>query len=873
MPARLLERDAPMTLAVEAATRAAGGEGAVLLLCAEAGGGKSSFIEALLARLAPQGLRVIVGACTDLGAARPLEPWHDIAARQLPALREVLAGDAMPQALADHLQRAAHDTPTLLVIEDLHWADEASLELLLLLGRRIAALPLLLLLSLRNDEMGDDSPLLRLLTGLPPSRLLRLELAALSAAAVAQLCHDAGRDARGVHALTGGNPYFVSELLASGVVDGWQGVPSSVRDAVQGRLRRLAPAQRSLLQRLSLMPGGCDTALALALLPEGAEPADLDGLVARGLLHERDARLLFRHELARRAVADPLPPLRRREHHAAILAALQAPPAGVAATPLAVLVHHAEGAGATETLLRLTPLAAREAAASGAHREAARLWKGLLPLAERLSLQQQAELHQAWSYEAGLAEGVDDAVIEARELAVTLWQQLGRADQVGLNLRWLARLHWYRGDLEQARLCAARAVTALDSVPSPLSRAWAHSARAQLALLHEQAHRAQAWARRAVRVAARLEARDVQSHALNLLGTAGVMLGDANACSHLRDSLSLALAGGFHEQAARSYATLATQALRDHALAQADTWLEEALAFGERFDLGGRDLPLRATLAELRLAQGRWQETEALITRLLARPRLSPFMRLPALSVRARLLQRRGDPQAAQALSDALQLAQAVGDAHQEGVLTLAQVEAAWLAGDTAQAARCLGGLPHPNAGWRDAWRLWRHRCGLPGDGAVRFPAVALELHGDAAGAARAWQDEGDLYAAALALLGSEAAAAPAALRQAAEWLDALGALPAQRALRRRAAALGMPLPRRRRGAQARTRKHPLGLTAREQQVLALLAQGLSNARIGAQLLLASRTVEHHVTAVLAKLGVASRSEAVARAWRDRLLG
>ncbi len=870
---RLLERGDALDQAAEALARARAGRGSVLLLSGEAGLGKSSLIAELLRTLQGSRLRVLQGGCEDLHAPRPLGPVHEIARGGLAGVQALL-GRHQPAAEVAAALLAALDVPhqpTLLVVEDLHWADDATLDLLKHLGRRIARLPVLLLLSYRDDELGPEHPLNRLLGDLPAEACVRLALAPLSAQAVAQLCAQAGRPAAGLHEATGGNPFFVTEVLASGVDGAHTGVPTTVREAVHTRVQRLAAGPREVLQALCVVPGSVSLALAHALLPGRAEA--LDACLSSGLLLAREGALAFRHELARRAVQDLLAPMQRRARHAAVLAALRA---GGPASP-ARLAHHAAEAGDIAQVLAFAPLAARQAAATGAHRQAALQLAAALAVADQAPAELQAQLQESWSYEAALALRIDAAVIAARHRAIALWRGLGRVEKVGLNLRWLSRLHWYQGEAELAERYAAEAVELLQAhAPGP-ELAWAYATRAQLHMLQDRLEPALLWGERAIALATRLGEREVLCHVLNTVGTAELFAGRAQGEARLERSLELARQCGFHEQAARVYSNRAEHAVVFKDFAQAERWLSEGIAFDRRFDLDAWTPYLMGWQAQLRLEQGRYAEAQALADEVLALPRLSAIMKLPALTVQAWVALRCGHPGAGELADEALGVAQATQELHRILPLLLARAEAAWLAGDS-EAGRLLLqpllGRPELAANpWTGgAFAVWLARCGGPAEqGACRAAPWALELAGQHEAAALAWTGLGLPFESALARLqqaraGREPAAA---LEAAVQGLMPLGAQPALERVQRLARELGLSL---RRGPYAAAREHPRGLTAREQQVLALLAEGLGNADIATRLGLGRRTVEHHVSAVLAKLGAQGRSQAVAMAWRDRLI-
>jgi hypothetical protein len=222
-----------------------------------------------------------------------------------------------------------------------------------LLGRRVESVPLLLVLTYRDDELARHHPLRTVLGGLRPT--LRLRTEPLSPAAVGTLA--AGLDAAELHRITGGNPFFVSEVVAAGNAH----IPATVREAVLARVARLGDAAADVLDAVSVAVPYAE----LELLDALAQSDGLDDGLAAGILQAVPGGVAFRHELARRAVEESLGPHRRRDLHRRALAA----PSG--GTDPARLAHHAEAAGDPAAVLRYAPAAAVRAASTGAHREAA----------------------------------------------------------------------------------------------------------------------------------------------------------------------------------------------------------------------------------------------------------------------------------------------------------------------------------------------------------------------------------------------------------------------------------------------------------------------------------------------------------------------
>src|SRR5438874_2470938 len=330
--------------------------GCVVLLGGEAGIGKTALLQQFSKR--QREARVLWGACDALFTPRPLAPLHDIAQQtQGPLLAAVGSGasaGAIFTAALNELQR----TKALVVFEDVHWADEATLDLLKYLGRRIDRTHALLAVTYRDDELGAQHPLRLVIGELPHASTHRMSLAPLSEAAVTRLATQAGRPGTGLYRITSGNPFFVTEVLAAAA----ESVPVTVRDAVLARVGKLAPVARELAELICVVPGRTES----WLLEQAARPdqAAIEGCLSIGMLRNDDGSLAFRHELARRALEDSLPQSRRERLHARVLEVLAALPDSAAAR----VIHHADGARDGSRVRRYAPLAAKEAASVGAHR-------------------------------------------------------------------------------------------------------------------------------------------------------------------------------------------------------------------------------------------------------------------------------------------------------------------------------------------------------------------------------------------------------------------------------------------------------------------------------------------------------------------------
>ena len=228
----------------------AGPPGRLVLVGGEAGVGKTALVRAFTEQ---SGARVLWGACDPLETPRPLGPLLDVADAAGGELLEAVAADARPSALVPALLRELRAAPgTVLVLEDVHWADEGTLDALRLIGRRIGTVPALVVATFRDDA----GPALRIVLGelATAAGVVRIGLSPLTAPAVRALAEPHGVDGDDLHRRTGGNPFYVTEVLSAPAA----AIPATVRDAVLARAARLSDEARELLARLAVVPGAAD---------------------------------------------------------------------------------------------------------------------------------------------------------------------------------------------------------------------------------------------------------------------------------------------------------------------------------------------------------------------------------------------------------------------------------------------------------------------------------------------------------------------------------------------------------------------------------------------------------------------------------------
>jgi DNA-binding CsgD family transcriptional regulator len=863
----LVERDPAIETLSAGLASAVGGQGRTMLVTGEAGVGKSALVSAFAARERDRA-DLMWGACDALFTPRPLGPLRDIALQAQGKLLEALDADRDRHHLftlfLGTLQR--RERPVIVVFEDVHWADDATLDLIKFVGRRIANAGALVVLTYRDDELDPRHRLLSVVGELPRGSTIRVALEPLSETSVGALARKAARatDARQLFAATGGNPFYVTEVLAAQGA----GVPPTVRDAVLARAGRLSGGAREALDIVSLSPGGIEPWLIDACT-RSAGPA-LDECVANGMLRVLRGHYAFRHELARLAVVGALAPARRRDFSRSVLAALRT--REITPDRLARVAHHAEAAEDHAAVLEYAPAAARHAASVGAYREAFSHLATAQRYADELPLRERAVLLEQFAAQAWLI-GEHTKALEAYSRVCDLWRTL---DEPVLEAHARTKMSGPFTGLtldHQADDTVRAAIDLLERLPPGpvLAEAYARRCTCQMLLRNHAA--AMAWGEKALELATRTDATEAAIIAHNGMGAALIVAGDkARGREQLERSLALGLAGGFPRYVALAYGNLVYALAEVHDFASAASYLAPGIAYTTEREMGFVHSLMRACMAVAQLHLGQWDAAAETAQSVLRSPDVVALTGAVALRALGRLRVRRGDPDAMSALDEALALTLPSRNMQRIAPVRAARAEAAWVAGDAAATSSEAGAEYAAALESRHPWFVgelayWQWKAGAL-DAAPSFAAepFRLQIEGKPREAAAAWDTLGCAYEAARALAEADDEARLRAL----ERFDALGARPAADRLRQQLRERGMrSIPR---GPRAATRANAFNLTARELEVVALLAEGLTNTTIATRLYRSARTVDNHVASIFAKLSVSTREAAVAAAASHGLI-
>jgi DNA-binding CsgD family transcriptional regulator len=850
----LLERERHLAVLHDLLRALEAGRGHTVAITGEAGIGKSTLTRTFL-HDAENKARVLRAACEDLTIAEPLAPLFDLAREAGWTLPETInsAGDRIA-AFSEALDVIApKDGPSVILVEDLHWADDATIDFLRYVSRRIEARPALLILTSRDEEASGRNNIRRIAGAVASETLTRIRLEPLSMQAVAQLAKESGRNADEVYRLTGGNAFYVTELLRSEIGTH----PVSVEDSVLYRADRLQPSARKVLNAVSVFPRRAEKQFVEQL--KGT--MHMEACLEAGLLEEHGRFVAFRHELARQAVETALSDTERRDINQQLLNLLRE----TGEVAHGRLMHHAAIAGDREAIRDFAPIAATEAELSGSLRQAAAYLALAVENMSDLDWRARADLYNRYAFAAHQIADFHTAV-EAQNAALETYRQAGDVGGEGDSYRRLSRYAWLMGNREQARDYAERACRTLANQRGP-ELAMARSTIAQLEMLDYNMQAVPEHCDAAIAIAEEFDRPDIIAHAKNNLGMSKAYIDPSKARTLLSESLQISLDLKRSDDVARAYTnrTYLEMALMDYPAA-----LESAragFAFCGAHEQEGFKAYIGGTIAWILICQGLWDEADRYLLHSFDRffQTTNRSQTFPEACSKLTLAMRRGeepDPAAAayldEFIADMDELQRLSSYAELQG-------ERAWLGQGDRDSAIALLETVVSRAGNTPETvpysLFWLHKLGGRTGSAVPDCVerpVRFAIAGEWQDAAKEWGDAGLRYYEALALAEGDVEARDRCV----SLLREMGAAAVEKRLlghwHERGIVTSHKLPRKAR------KKHPSGLTGRQLDVLTALNEGLSNADIAEKLFISAKTVDHHVSAILAQLEVGSRGEAAA---------
>jgi DNA-binding CsgD family transcriptional regulator len=862
----LIERAGFLTTLHSKLKDVAEGEGHCVLVSGEAGIGKTSLLRAFC-KEKNNGAQVYIGTCDALFTPRPLAPLYDIVWQ--------MKGDSWENTgtredRAELFNRFFHElgqrtTTALIVFEDIHWADEATLDFIKFLARRITRVHCLFVLTYRDDEIHSRHPLRNVLGQLPPDSFTRLQLMPLSRPAVDKLAGEKGYSGEDVYSISGGNPFYVNEILASYS----PGVPDNIKDSILSVFNRQDEKTKRVWEILAVLPTGLETSYLEKMEPFYATAVE-QCLDAKILLI-KEGRIIFKHELYRRTIEASLSPLLRVALNRRILDLLCSDFEAGGETER--IIHHAKNANAYDLVVHHAPLAAAKASCVGAHIEASKLYFTAIEYYQGKDKDQLVRFYESYAYECYLTNRVREAIVYQGK-ALNIWKEKKDIEKIGNSMWFLSRLWWFDGNRKQAESYGLQAIEALSDQPSSRAKAMAYSNMSQLKMLSDQIVECIHWGENAIVIANELKDDEILCHALNNVGAVQMRVPayKEKGVQLLRKSLDIALRNSYHEHAARAYTNLGSDSTRVKDYKFAKEILEEGIRYCEERELDSWRTYMLSCKARLLLETGDWKEAAGIADALLEKEDQSPIVLIGALIVTATVKMRKGEMDVLPLLLKARKMAFEAMELQRILPALVALLEYEWLTGVTfieMEAIEYAVGLigqtgGHPENCLFEFWLLKTRQQQVPFQNDNW--GYHFENHKIALKYAHRWAQLGCPYEQAIALFeGGEEDK-----KKALSLVNQLGANAVYEKMKLEMRNSGIKsIPR---GLRKTTLANPALLTDRELGILELLKEGLQNKEIGSRLFISAKTVDHHISSVLFKLEVKSRVKAVQEALRLGIL-
>jgi DNA-binding CsgD family transcriptional regulator len=857
----LIERDNFLSALDSGFREAASGEGYSFFIMGEAGIGKTSLVKAFLKKTEEESIQYI-GACDSLFTPRPLGPLYDLALQiNEHWINQINSVSSRAELFSRFVQELTQkQKPVIIVFEDIHWADEATLDFVKFLARRITRLKCLFILTLRDDEINQQYSLRNVFSDLAPDTFTRLVLTPLSKKAVRKLADEKGYDGEDVYSISGGNPFYVNEILASYSL----GVPDSVKDSILCFYNRLEDEAKNVLQFLSVIPEGLELTRLYKIDPSFHEA--IESCLANKILVIKNNKIFFKHELYRRTIEASLSPFKRIALNKSLLDFFLR--SFEEKGEIEKIVHYAKNASDNRLVVKYAPLAAKQAASVGAHIEASKLFYTAIEYFEENDTDQLVKLYEDYAYECYLTNQLQDAIIYQGR-ALKIWEEKNEVERLGNSLRLFSRLWWFDGNRQKAESYAAKAIEVLNKEPCSKAKAMAYSNMSQLKMLSDQTGECIFWGEKAISIARDVNDDETLAHAMINMGSA-LMLTQSSAqkgIGLLREALEISLKNSYHEHAARAYTAMGSNAVTIKDYSFAKQTLEEGINYCEERDIDSLKLYMLGWKARLNLETGNWNEAFAIASNLLKKENLPPVIKIGALTVVATIKIRRGEQDPLPLLLEAKKLAFVTTELQRIVPALIALLEYEWASGKRCIEQEVLHEtmnmfLHLEKISKKCRFFFWIDKM------KEHYPEIrekyrsSLSTEKTAQQDSVSWEELGCPYEEALSLFDGT----DDDKRKALLIMQQLNASAIYEKLKMEMRSSGIKkIPR---GLRESTRANPAQLTNRELDVLHLLKKGIQNKEIAEALFISPKTVDHHISSILFKLDVNSRSKAVTEAAR-----
>jgi ATP/maltotriose-dependent transcriptional regulator MalT len=861
----LLERESDLTLLQQLFSSVTDGEGHCVFVSGESGIGKTSLLKHFTAEL-KKDYKVYEGLCDALFTPRPLAPLYDIALQISADIIDNSANAGDRAALFSNFfnELRKQREPVVIVFEDIHWADYATIDFIKFFARRITQLRCLFILTYRDNEIHIDHPIVSMFGQLTSGTFSRINLSPLSLEAVKQLAEEKGYDGQKVYEVSGGNPYYVTEILSTYS----EGVPANIRDAIISAYNRTSEKTRQVWELLSVIPGRFETRY-LERFDPGYRDA-IDNCIQLKILIHNGGEIHFKHELFRRTIEHSLSPLKRIALNRKILELFMNDFAYH--NEIERIVHHATNANEYDLVLKYAPIAAKHAAALGAHTEASKLLATAIENYQGDDIHVQIALFEKYSYECYLTNNIEQATLFAGK-TLQLLKGHGNITKIAGCMRFMSHLRCCCGDWKTAVNIASEAIELIRDQPASKEKALLFCNMAQLKMHWGETNEIVDWAEKARKTAGELNDDEVLCQSEIIIGTIRMNTPSLKneGWELIQKGLSAALKNSFQESAARAYSKMAINGMRLKDYPFVKKILHEGLLYSEERELDFWKLTMLSVKAKFHLETGNWHEAFT-IAQTLQESVYKGSFNLFGMVITGQINMRRGHAGAIEMLMKAKTAAQECFDLQALVSAVIALLEFEWLTGETKlndDELKNVIGVIDRSIYYMDAnefafwlFRARNQRLKLR----ITYDAYHVNNVAAAHKAAGHWHKLGNPYLQAHALFNGDDEDKKKAI-SIVQHLDATTVYERMKREMRSSGIKGIP-----RGLRKTTKENPALLTGREMDVLQLLKDGLQNKEIANKLFISAKTVDHHISSILFKLDVNSRVKAVNEAVKLDLL-
>lgn len=857
----LIERAGVLQLLQNELDSVSKGEGHCVFVSGEAGIGKTSLIKTFC-RQQENKCTIYQGACDALFTPRPLAPVYDIIWQ---VRSDLWPNSHTIEERSELFLKLFHEIKNnkgkvLIVFDDIHWADEATLDFIKFFARRISQLQCLFILTYRDNEINAGHALSNVLGSLSPEIFTRVQLQPLSKQAVYKLAEEKGFDAKNVYNISGGNPFYVTEILASYS----PGVPDNIKDAILAVYNRQEDGTKNAWEICSVIPEGLEIN-RFAKLKSSWE--GMDRCFALKIIIIKNERVIFKHELYRRTIEGSLSPFKRIALNKRMLELFL--DSFEEEGDIERIVHYAKNANENKIVVKYAPVAAKQAASVGAHIEASKLFLTAIEYSEGNDYDQLVKFYEAYAYESYLTSQIKEAIIYQGK-ALKIWQLKNETDQIGNSQRFLSRLWWFDGNREKAEAYARQAIETLNMQPSSKIKAMAFSNMSQLKMFSEETAECVEWGNLAINMAREIHDDETLCHALSNVGFSQWRVEPTSEIgkSLLMEGLNVALKNSFDEHAGRAYSSIISNYITFKQFPLAKKFLSEGIAYCDERDLDSSKNYKLCQKARMLLETGEWTGACLIAKTLLENSNQPIIIKINALPTLATVEIRKGDPAALAHLQEAKTHAFPTEEHHQIIPVVIAFFEYEWLNSKKLitddEIKFCLYLIQKvDNIFLNSEFDFWLKKARKQQTRlSSLYEPYQLLKAGKQKAAANFWDKIGCPFEKALALSeGSEEDKKNALL-----ILQQLGADAVYDKTKMGMRAEGIKkIPR---GIRESTKNNPAQLTHRELDVLQLLYKGMQNKEIANTLFISPKTADNHISNILFKLDVNSRAKAVSEAVR-----